>query len=152
MGLDIFSFAEVRHGNTWKEPEPPTQDINFPLASRNYTIYNFLSGESYRNYPVPSLPNPYRGLPNDSEYLNNKPNNVHEAKYHKTKREAVEEDPQNSGFSWVTLAELLAFDYDQPSGHGRSMREELGEEFWKHIALLQTLGAPEDVRVVFWMC
>ena len=83
--------------------------------------------------------------------------------------------PDDHTLSWLTLKELLDYDYDQlfwdrrvkkqtPNGglkyaasavigEGRhlSVREFLGESiFFERLETLKGLGEPEDVRIIFW--
>jgi hypothetical protein len=184
MGVDIHSFAEVRTGGKWIKVEEDIfpeygRNTSEPFGWRSYRIFGFLADvKNYSESPVICEP---KGLPDDSEYLNSpspyaydynpmsgKPIPVHE-------RETVKSDIHDSyGFSYLTLKELLDYDYDQQMedrrctieveprvfhggetcepGQGKMMTvmEFLGNSFFEHITILQTLGEPEDVRVVFW--
>jgi hypothetical protein len=64
-----------------------------------------------------------------------------------------------AGVSWLTLADLLAYDYSQefedlrpfPGDPPRiTVRNHVGEMFFQHLDELGKLGVPEDVRIVFW--
>jgi hypothetical protein len=165
MGCDIHPYAEVRSGGQWHwahnidpnhDPAHPWEmDEVFP--DRNYAWFGFLADvRNYSHSPVIAEP---RGLPDDvSPELIDKFDPLGWAHSH----------------SWLTLAELLAYDYDQiiwdrrvtkqtgsnswdgaalaDEGEGRHLplREFLGQRFFDRIALLSVLGDPQDVRVVFW--
>lgn len=157
MGCDIHPRVEVRIDDTWTYlPDFLVWDV------RNYGLYGFLA--DVRNYSESPVITPPRGLPDDVSPVLAEEHGT-ENWYHST--------------SWLTLAELLAYDYEQvfwdrriervtsvhPSG-GRvidgaaraeegegehlSLREFLGEWYFRELERLGELGAPEDVRVVFW--
>lgn len=157
MGIDISTIAEIRQDGEWI-PAPDIdykhQWVDFPFGWRHYGLYAFLTiGENSR-VKMPSVINDYRGLPIDSRWLNEEVEQDWYTEKGVSRRSKLIDDGNNHGFSWVTLAELLAVDYEQrfivASGKEEAIREELGETFFEHLELLKTLGAPEDVRVVFW--
>lgn len=151
MGCDIHAHAERRNPEGgWGRLAIPE-----PFDHRNYGVFGFLA--DVRNYSeVPPLA-PRRGLPADAS-------------------EAVKEDCESwSGdghsHSWLSLGELLAFNYDatfedrrvtrqvavnawdggctaEPGG-GRqtTFRAFLGPNFFKELDRLKAAGAE---RVVFW--
>ena len=113
-------------------------------------MFAFLA--NVRNYSfVPSISEP-RGLPEDINY-------------------DTEEDYTlgEHSFSWLSLKELLAFDYDQTfedrrcmrdgngaadsgpgNGEQTTFRKFLGPLFFRDLAIMQCLGRePEHVRIVF---
>lgn len=183
MGADIHSFAEVRINGKWikiEEPIFPEYNRNTiePFGWRSYRIFGFLADvRNYSQSPVIMEP---RGLPDDSEYLNSpspyaynvNPMSGDSIPVHE--RETVKSDVQGYGCSYLTLKELLDYDYDRQMedrryseqigpnsfdgsatcepGQGKMMTitEFLGDGFFEHITILQTLGEPEDVRIVFW--
>jgi hypothetical protein len=146
MGCDIHSRAERRVNGKWEIISPGWQ----PFDWRSYGMFGFLA--NVRNYSaVPSISEP-RGLPDDI---------------------ADDGDDNYLGdhsFSWLSVAELLAFDYDQQvedrrvtrqltanmwsgaetadQGQGRltTWRDFLGHDFFADLAKLQDLGAE---RIVF---
>jgi len=129
-----------------------------------------------------------KGLPLDSEWLNT----PHEYAYRtnpmsgeiipyeemETNRHFCLGNPNYHSFSWLSLKELLDFDYSQQfenrryrktiitagggtvvdggakaaPGEGEmvSYRNFLGTSFFECLLQLKMLGAPEDVRIVFW--
>ena len=165
MGCDIHSIAEVRENGKWTAV---TKDV-FPLDEwdreyykkdggsspfdwRSYSMFAFLAG--VRNYDRCNPLSEPRGMPNDAS---------EEAR-------EMEEFWLGDGHShsYLTLKELLEFDYDQTfwnrrlmkDGNGAALaeeggrivtyRENLGRQFFAHLEALSSLGGPEDVRIVFF--
>jgi hypothetical protein len=152
MGTSIETRVEVRTADGWT-----TSDLT-ALNDGNYGIYGFLADvRNYSHSPVIAEP---RGLPDDVDM---------------TAEEREDwADGWQHGASWLTLAELLAFDYEQvfwdrriereispgcfdgaalaEEGEGEhvTMRDFLGEWYFGQLEMLGTLGTPEDVRIVFW--
>ena len=145
MGCDIHSFAEKKEGASWA-----FIGGLHPFDWRSYGMYGFLAG--VRNYSAVSPITAQRGFPRDAS------------------PEVREEKDQWEGdahsASWLTLAELTAFDYDAPMedrrvnrngsggctcepGEGKktTYREFLGEKFFEDLASLKAAGAE---RVIFW--
>lgn len=165
MGCDIHAHAEIRKDGTWHRVEEaifpgynkPTTE---PFTNRSYSKFAFLAG--VRNYgEVPCISGEPKGLPEGAGITEDE-------------RSFYEGDGHSA--SWLTLKELLDYNYDQqiedrrvtrqtgprswsggctaePGGGGKMMtlREYLsGDDFFPTIEALKTLGQPEDVRVVFW--
>lgn len=202
MGTDIHPAVQHRVGGQWVHVpqdvwplEKPWGDRAYPiLKDRNYTLFAVLANVrngfgfagSYRHEPIQPIAEP-RGLPEGF---------VHPEPY--------EDDLGDHSFSWVTLAELLAYDWEQPLARGcvvpasefvklgpgerprqwsggvmgrdivtvsaedyragrfdpdkvvyvqlfwtQPLREAVGPFVDTIIPWLQTLGAPDDVRLVF---
>lgn len=97
MGCDIHSQAERRVNGKWERIEGLS-----PFDWRDYSVFGFLA--NVRNYSaVPPISEP-RGLPED----------------------AVQGDDSGLGdhsFSWLTVEELLAFDYDKSVEDRRVTRQ-----------------------------
>ncbi len=151
MGCDIHSHAERKNASGAFET---IADLA-PFAWRSYGMFGFLAG--VRNYSdVPPIAE-QRGFPPDAS----QPVAAH-----------YEEWEGNAhGASWLTLDELLAFDYDAPcedrrvtrrvgpnhwnggctanpgEGLATTFRQFLGEGFFDELRKLQVAGAE---RVVFW--
>jgi hypothetical protein len=149
MGCDIHPYAERKEGNQWV---PVTINI---FDCRNYGLFGFLAG--VRNYSeVPPISAP-RGLPPDVSF---------------DTRDAYERwDLDAHSASWLSVTELVAFDYNQTMedrrvtiqtgphswnggataepGGGKIMtfREFLGEAFF---ADLEQLKMAKAERVIFW--
>lgn len=145
MGCDIHSHAERKNGSKYEELAEPA-----PFDWRDYGMYAFLAG--VRNYSaIPTLAAP-RGLPDDLSPS--------------TREDYDHWDLDAHSASWLSLAELLAFNYDQSvedrrvmrNGNGGSTadvgggtittyREFLGSKFFEDLEKLKAAGAD---RVVFW--
>lgn len=184
MGCDIHSFAEKRNKKTnkWElvtnhftidsfdQEYYNKEKGDCPFDWRSYSMFAFLAG--VRNYDHCEPLSEPKGLPNDSEYLNT-------IDYGETKKQSIESDVNYHSLSYLTLKELIDFDYDKilwnrriyretywpdgtvSGGNGASLaeegegkmityRENLGEWFFIHLEELKQLGEPEDVRIVFW--
>lgn len=147
MGCDIHSRAERRENGKWV-----VIDGLAPFDWRSYGMFGFLAG--VRNYSaIPPLSEP-RGLPDDTPQSG----------------DDYDDYLGDHSFSWLSLDELLAFDYDQPvedrrvtrtmpngvinggctaepgGGEMTTYREFLGEAFFDDLAKLKAAGAE---RVVF---
>ena len=170
MGCDIHAYAEVRDGAGWRK----VGDVfpldawsrqwhgkecgDAPFTSRNYGVFGFLA--DVRNYScVPPIA-AQRGFPEDAS------SGVRAA--------YAEWEGDAHSASWLTLRDLLDCDYDRTfedrryteqtgprswnggataeegKGEMKILRAFLGPGFFADLAVLETLGAPDDVRVVFW--
>jgi hypothetical protein len=157
MGTDIYSYVEVRREDKWHLLNdavfPPSSEygsaanVASPFDWRSYGTFGFLA--DVRNMSrVPCIQEPVYSLPEDcSEELRRR-----------------YEDYDNWPCSHITLKTLLEFDYDQTfedrridggntcepgSGEVVTFREFLGETFFRDLEIMKTLGAPENVRVIF---
>jgi len=176
MGADIHSWAEIKRHNKWERikesifPNYGTTKTNEPFSNRSYSVFGFLA--DVRNYSECKPISEPRGLPDDSEYLNS----VLEYAY--SSKQEIENNGNYHSFSYLTLKELVDFDYDQTfwnrrvtkteffsdvgsytngaarakEGEGTtiSYREHLGADFFVDLEVLRSLGKPEDVRIVFY--
>lgn len=164
MGCDIHSAAIDANGNVlfggkWADGSEANPNSPWmvgdgePFGWRNYGVFSFLAG--VRNYSdVPPLSEP-RGLPDDLKVPDG-------------------EDGEfwlgDHSYSWLSVAELEAFDYDSavedrrttgrlpngvisgaitaPAGEGKTMtwREFLGPDFFRDLAELRRIRAD---RVAF---
>lgn len=148
MGADIHAYAQVfTPALGWTE----VKDLDEPFGERNYDVFGFLANvRNYAHSPVISEP---RGLPEGAWGDDHSDFHSH---------------------SWLSLAELLDYDYDrvfwnrrvhkeispgfwdgaalaqEGEGEHLSLRAFLGKRFFAHLERLKTLGEPENVRVVFW--
>lgn len=159
MGCDIHSHAEVKTHGRWVPVTAklfPGWDTGTaqPFGNRSYGMFGFLA--NVRNYSrVPCITGEPRGLPDDYTV-----GDAYRIDYH--------------SHSWLLLKELLEYNYDQVfedlrvtrevspgwfdgavtadpgEGCATTIREFLGKYFFNHLAILQTLGSPGDVRIVFW--
>ncbi len=162
MGADIHCFAEVKKYGKWEI----NTEIDEPFGNRNYGVFGFLA--DVRNYCcIPRIAE-LKGLPNDSEYLNSK------GRWDKTRRLEIENDVDYHSCSYLTLKELIDFDYTKTfenlrytetygnvsngaavheKGEGEivSFEDYLGATFFRDIEILKILDEnPENVRVVFY--
>lgn len=174
MGCDIHSFVEVKQNNKWNKIDKSLfpQGEGFtaePFNWRSYSIFAFLAG--VRNYDHCTPISELKGLPEDSEHLNSTIEDWMGSIV--TLRKYLEDDDYHSK-SYLTLKELLDFNYDQTfwnrritkktgpnsytgagiaeKGEGEiiSYRDNLGKDFFRELTILKTLGNPENVRIVFW--
>jgi len=174
MGCDIHSFAERKANNKWEKVKDffsldgwekeyyKKEKTDSPFYWRGYSMFAFLA--DVRNYDCCEPISEPRGLPDDV-------------------CAEIEEEHEDWGIdahscSYLTLKELLDFDYEKVSwnrrisrttynknggsftngaalaeeGEGTNVtyRENLGEFFFTHLKELQELGSPDDVRIVFW--
>lgn len=184
MGCDIHSFAEVKRATKWIRVEdalfPSYGTANKsiePFGDRSYSIFAFLAG--VRNYNHCEPISETKGLPDDSEYLNNTSYQYSHSSNATSIKQDLEEDGNYHSFSYLTLKELLDYDYEKTfwnrrifrtiyrqdgtiaGGNGAAIAEEgegeivsyrdnLGQGFFEQLDILKTLGEPEDVRIVFW--
>lgn len=150
MGADMHLELEVREGARWlpaeadfgPDPVVPGVRRRTPFEWRSYDMFAFLAG--VRNVSdIPQVFPRKDAWPADSEA-------------HPNYRD--EDDYQfggGFGHSWLTLADLLGFDYElwleDKRGEGVvTYREWLGTGFAESLEVLKTLGSPEDVRVLFY--
>lgn len=186
MGADIHSFVEIKKDGKWElfenEVFPDYRDkkTSDPFGHRNYSVFGFLA--DVRNYSHCKPICEPKWLPEDSEYLNSQSDhgfNWLGEKGTSTKRHDILEDGNYHSYSWLTLKELIDFDYDSTfedrritinhfneyggvigsNGSGISevgggsiisYREHLGESFFEDLKILKTLGDPENIRIIFY--
>lgn len=145
MSCDIHARIEKKVGDKWLNI--PTGAI---LDMRAYGIFGFLA--DVRNYSAVPPIAAARGVPPDIS---------------KEVRADIDHwECDGHTHSWLSMSELMSFDYDQPvedrrvtingdggrtapPGKGRmtTYRKFLGEWFFQELATLNALGAQ---RIVFW--
>lgn len=154
MGADIHSHAEVFRDGAWHKasggifptnlPEYPGHkpDLDAPFPDRSYRTFGFLAEVRDHNVSPISVP---RGLPVDVSPQ------VSDDYGH------VGSSDRNDHFaaSWLTVAELLAHDYDhalsaEDETGPVTLRDYLDESFFERLTELAAIGEPELTRVVFW--
>ncbi len=159
MGCDIHSFAEVKKNGKWIKikksifPDYDTHKQVEPFGWRSYAMFGFLAG--VRNYSHCEPLSEPKGLPKDSEWLNSLSKHyLPEEKI--TIASDLYEDSFYHSFSYLTLDELLSFDYKRKFVDLRdksqpiiTYREYLHKDFFDVIEVLKTLGNPDEVRVIF---
>lgn len=156
MGCDIHMVAEHRKDGRWTRVLPPEHAWDPWLVeqnwlddarqewfhNRNYALFGVLAGVRGDGPPIAEP----RGLPGDvGEEV----------------RAMIDNDGRDSdvywlgdhSFSWLTLDEILAYDWDRPAGYysdGRPMREWCSEFLTRTVPALQDLDPdPRNVRLVF---
>lgn len=149
MDMDIWPVVERRTAGRWRIVLMP-DGWAFPLHDSNHALFGVLE-VGVGNWDVTAIA-PARGLPSDLSFDPN--------------AEGTDEEVDSDdwpvlgdfGFSWVTLAELDAYDWvamkQQCLDHGwpAELWDEGGPMHrFLTIALpwLRSLGPPDDVRLVF---
>lgn len=154
MGCDIHAYVETRPPGIRVWEYEPDVRVFHRDEFRLYRLFGWL-GDVRNDSAVPPIA-ARRGLPDDVS------DEVREERYEEWGDDA--HDP-----SWVSVTELLAFDYNAvmedrrvsltgdgsntcPVGEGRVMtyREFLGSWFFEDLARLRALEKRSDTRVVFW--
>ena len=136
MGCDIHTHAEIRRDGAWEHVGKvfPTDEFerkysgeqftDEPFSWRDYQMFERLAGVRAHGLREPlSIP---RGLPEDISA--------------ETRSAFNDWQPDAHSISWLSLADLLRADLPADDFAG----------FYEHVKVLQSLGAPDDVRVVFW--
>ena len=162
MGCDIHLMTEIKKDNKWELNEEllfidDYSKSDSPFDRRSYRIFAFLADVRQRdNFKITPISEP-KGLPKDSEYLNTpleKPENYSYYGYDNgtayTKEGQIECDVDCHSLTYLTLKELLDFDYEQKATETETYREYLMEGYFEELEILKTLGEPENVRIVFW--
>jgi hypothetical protein len=129
MGTDIYIFTEKRHDGEWhlvpmRLPEP-----------RNYALFAMLAGVSRRWLEFDPIDVP-RGVPEDAS---------------EGVRTAIESQRGEARcVSYVTFAELQAWDWHGKKSNGYSYWEIASDFLPQAFSSLASLGGPADgVRIVF---
>jgi hypothetical protein len=150
MGVYMTSYVEILNGDVWtREPwEPLAQFENGPFEHQYYGVFGWLA--DVRNYAAIPPISEARGLPTDVS--------VDVSTEHANGCDAF-------CASWLTVDELLTFDYDQrvedrrgdggttvPPGEGEttSLRDFLGDPFFRDLDVLRALSEKQPTRIVFW--
>lgn len=164
MGCDIHTYVEQRESDGWVRVEwnggidRYGYTVTEPFDWRDYGMYGWLA-DVRNSSAVPPISQP-RGLPDDVSA---------QVRLH---HEEWGWDAHSA--SWLTVDELLAFDYEATfedrryrkqvgpkswdgaataePGDGKSTtyREFLGSQFFDDLAGLNTLNKVKPTRVVFW--
>lgn len=131
MGCDLHAYAEKNVDGKWELV--PEVEI---FVDRNYFLFEFLAG--VRSYiGIKPIVKP-RGIPKNAS---------------KSTSESYKEWGMDAHTpSWLTLEELLEFDYEkminnQRMGQKGSYKEFLGHEFFEDLETMKKEGIE---RIVFW--
>ena len=134
MGCDVHMFVEKKpkgKNKPWTFVEkftPPDRDFgqcNSFYQWRNYTLFSVLAGVRGGEEPI-SAP---RGLP---DYVSKA-----------IDAEAMKWGPDAHSFSWLTVRELLNYDWSK-------VHESVSDFLKDCLIPLMGAGSPDDVRIVFW--
>lgn len=152
MGCDIHMAVEVRRNGKWERVLPPESAWDPWLVvngwmddarqswydGRNYTLFGVLAG--VRNYDVDPISKP-RGFPPDPG---------------DEVAKMIADDGLESWWlgdhshTWLTLDEVLAYDWDQRLPNGDTLRECSDDFMTRTVPALQNLDPdPRNVRLVF---
>lgn len=137
MGSDIHTYVESRQDSgVWTRVPWPRQDVvvadDGPFETREYDVFGFLAG--VRGIPALAAP---RGLPDDVSA--------------EVAEESADWGADGHTHSWLSVAELLAVDYDAPvPGRAATFRELLGPSYFRDLEVLSGIGADRPARVLFW--
>lgn len=169
MGCDIHPVVQRRNpGGGWTFVKIPEADLPYDkrteggiwdgLCGRHYLRFSILA--NVRNgygfagaptyVPIKPIAEP-KGLPEDFGGEESIPFGFDEY----GGRYSDEGGPWlgDHSFSWVTLRELLDYDWNArvswPGGQEMTLREACSDFTGKVIPWLATLGAPDDVRIIF---
>ena len=167
MGCDIHSYAERRKDKTkkWEIVKDHFTLDDFdkdwykkekgdcPFDWRNYGMFGFFA--DVRNYSRCETLSELKGIPDNATI--------------EVKKEYEDWDSDAHSASFLTLKELLDFDYDKEfwnrrimrNGNGAALAEEgegemvtyrdfLGNSYFQHLKELKQLGSLDNVRIVFW--
>lgn len=159
MGCDIHSFVEKKNSaGSWERVTWPNAGETGPWGWRSYRIFGFLA--NVRNYSDSPFISNSRGMP--------------EGVSPSVAKEYETWDSDGHSHSWLSLKELLAFNYDSEMedrrytrqigpnswdgaatcergmGKKTTFREFLDGGFFTDLAALESLGSPDEIRVVFW--
>jgi len=192
MGCDIHIWTEIKSKETGKWeiskqdifPDGDTKKTSSPFDRRSYRLFALLA-DVRNNAGIIPISEP-KGLPDDSEYLNTKLDKPYDMSFGYgetnkcyTVKDEINYDVNYHSETFLTLAELLNFDYDKTfenlsvskvfksgntvmagaifnekakvgEGEMTTYKDFIGEYFFEELEIMKTLGEPDDVRVVFY--
>ena len=176
MGEYINTVVETRGPSGWRESEATvfSNDPTWPghdsseftrhaFFWQSCTMYTLFADVRVREHGIVPLA-PDRGLPDDAsdEALQKLTGGwgghdwLQIGEYNTVAKKIENRNHDTSfGFSWLSAAELLAVDYDvlitsvDDRTKIESLREALGDLYFKHLGQLAQLGNPNDVRILF---
>lgn len=182
MGTEIRTCAEKRTSDGWQPVSygsfPPViwHDMDGyeapaysePFRDQNYGMFGLFAGE--RNDSQCQVLSAPRGFPDDiSEAallflipeIKQTDTFCGYGRFELPQPDSVAErialaEPDTYAYSWLSAAELLAFDYDRKFTDQRTTppqettyREFLGKRYFLHLEALRAVSAHDEVRVLF---
>lgn len=167
MGCDIHLITEIKVDNQWiiYNKDKIFKDVSFPEAdewasyspfdNRCYKIFAFLANVRNDDNIKPILKP--RGLPTDSECLNKKLEEPYDMFWCvdiggrcETVKDEINFDINYHSESYLTLKELLDFNYNEIAYDNVSYYDYLQKHFFEELEIMKTLGDPDKVRIIFW--
>jgi hypothetical protein len=143
MGMDLYAYAERRVNGIWV-----STGTRVFIWDRNVAIFKLLGGHAAGGYPNEGI-QPIvasRGLPDEMSA-----GVQHELSSWDVGLDRGTAKPVYAVFgeSWLTVEELLSFDYKSapPTSWNATLVDALGEEFFADLNRLKAEGAE---RIVFW--
>ena len=148
MGCDIHIFVQHREGDRWEHvpfrPEDLDEYRQHPLEQRNYLLFAVLADVRSRDGVTP-IAEP-RGLPDDIGYPVHGLEDPCDGDLY-VDLEGGRKWMGDHSHSWLTLAELEAYPWDQELPFRVTYTPTKVIE--PTLKWLHSLGKPEDVRLVF---
>ena len=169
MGTSVSTVVEHFNGDEWViqhdniYPNMPYlhaikgEYTDRPFMAQHYGLFAFIA--DVRNYYVVPPIAPHRGLPEDHESITQYGFGGYKEQVSRYPYEILEGHSK----TWVWAKELIDYNYDTqfenrrgehgtlPTGQGQiiTIRELLGEHYFKEIAALKQFSTPEKVRIIF---
>ena len=142
MGCDIHLHVETKQYDAWLEVRNPIHEETYsqhtyrhwPGSDRYYTLFAVLADVRNRDGSVTPIATP-RGLPGDASRT--------------VKDEADTWDGDGHSHSYLTLRELVDYDWDAPAGHS-TIRQQVGDFFSLMQLMAHETLDMEYARIVFW--
>ncbi|PHM72232.1 hypothetical protein [Xenorhabdus sp. KJ12.1] len=176
MGTYISTCVEIKKNDGWTlntdniflSNEDNKQYVDNPFDWQSYSMYGFFVGIRNSSECV-ALSEP-RGFPEDTSNeamdifapleVPDWYNYGHGSNYEPEKMSVIERLEstyrESYCYSWLSVAELLSFDYDQEfidkcenPPKAKTYRRFLGNLYFEHLSILKSLGDPSKVRILF---
>lgn len=160
MGCDIHNHVEVKINGIW-EYDTLNNFSKYDYASNTYIKNSTSVPFGWRSYSMFSLLGEVRNYIGIIGISNNTglPSDVSDD----VKQESIDEYGDAHSHNYLTLRELIEFDYDKSYLNNNYVegelitendiyipRDLLNELFFIQLEELKELGEPDDVRIVFW--
>ncbi len=174
MGATVETLVELFDGKEWDvvyDEIYPSSNVtesnnSSPFGDQHYALFAFIG--NVRNFFMLNPIAQSRGLPDDHESIEQQA----PLTFAYDEVESASRYPyqilEGHSQTWVSVRELLDFNYDQPiedrrcysvhttngsvpKGEGvtTTYRELLGEHYFKELNILSKISSPENARVVF---